>query len=440
MMLSVLAALVFCLIVAVFILLTRAHHYGSPVFWYPLAMGLIAVPTFFLIDFTHPSDVTHITAYLVGVLSFAAAAVTYSQHFNLGQALAQFSERAEEKDSQDAVKMSMMLLATSIIVTIVYFWLVGFNLLFLLLAGSVLDYTALRLSAYSGESYFAPGYVNQFKNTLYPILVYSGLLWVHRKRSKWRWPASIVSIGFGVFALLGTGQRVYILFAISTSVYGFYLLNLGRRAIPLKMVMLVAIPGILLFSFMTVAYKEIAGAGLAQVIDDVVGRFLWVQQEGGLVGFRYIADRESPWFEEWIKGIIGILPGREGSLVAHEVHGEMYGSTRGTVPLTAVGSAYQNAGLTGIVVMFAFLGLLYSYIYHRYLRGPRTVLRALSYGALFFYLSTYVVGPPESLIDSGIVAIVGLLLLRRVTWLPSNQSANSLLLNEQTELGFHQQQ
>ena len=33
------------------------------------------------------------------------------------------------------------------------------------------DITTLRLNSYSGSQYFAPGYVNQFKNVLLPALV-----------------------------------------------------------------------------------------------------------------------------------------------------------------------------------------------------------------------------------------------------------------------------
>jgi oligosaccharide repeat unit polymerase len=425
-MIQLLGGVIYVLIAALGAMLLRSHRGASPAFWLPLTMGLIALPTFALIDFTHPSDAAHVVAFLVAIGSFTAAALIYQLRFPLEGSVVAYGRREETPDSADARVMAVLLLAFCVGITIVYFILVGYNLLFLILAGTVTNYSRLRLSTYSGDTYFAPGYVNQFKNTLYPILAAALIVWLRGVHPVWRWTLGGGAALFGIFALLGTGQRVYILFAICTTIYGLYLLRFGKqRGIPLRLIGMLVVPALLLFAFMTMAYKQITDASAGEVVTEIFGRFVRVQHEGGLIGFRLFAEKGIVWFEEWLKGLVGILPGREGSLVAHEVHGEMYGTTQGTVPLSAVGSAYLNGGQLGVAALFAGFGLVCSYLYHRFLEGPRTVLRCLSYGALFFYLGTYVVGPPESLIDSGVVAIGGLLLLRRVRWLPRRASVGS---------------
>jgi len=416
---SIFAGAVYAITGALFLHLAREHRASSPVFWWLFAMGLIAIGTFVLIDLSHPSDAAHLAAFLIAICTFALSCLVYSSRFGVRHALQLYRQRPEEPDTSDAVTMTALLLLVSAVVTIVYFYLLGFNLFVLLLTGSVGDYSGMRLSMYSGDEYFAPGYVNQFKNTLYPLTATAVVIWVRRRGSRFAWPLTTALVGFGVFALLGTGQRAYILFAMFAAVYGVHLLSMGQgRSFLMRKALLVMLPAFGLFTVLTIAYRDIEGAGAGEVISEIAERFLRVQQEGGLIGFRYIAERDTPWFAEWAKGLIGIIPGREGSTIAHEIHGEVYGSTQGTIPLTAVGSAYQNGGLAAVGMLFWALGFVYSLLYHRFLSGARTVLRSVAYGVLFFYLATYVVGPPESLIDAGAVTVVIFLLLRKLRWLP----------------------
>lgn len=417
---SFLAGVIYCLTAVLFLHLAREHRFGSPAFWWPIFTGVIALPTFALIDMTHSSDMSHLVAFLVAIVSFATTSLVYKKHCNIGKALAAFRQRPEVHDPPEAVAVAILLLLFSVAVTTLYFYLVGYNLFLLLLQGLVPDYSAMRLFTYSGDRYFAPGYVNQFKNTLYPIVAVAVVIWLHRHRSVIRWPVTVAAVGFGLVGLLGTGQRVYILMAVCSTLYGVYLLYIGRTSgVSGRLAAVLLVPTIAVYGFMTIAYKQLDGAGAEAVLTELAERMFLIQQEGGLVGFRYVAERGPVWLEEWVKGWVGILPGREGSMIAHVIHGEIYGTTQGTVPLTAVGSAFHNGGLLLVCVLFSGLGAVYSYLYHRYLTGPRTVFRAMGYGALFFYLATYVVGPPESLVDSGVLAVLVLLLLRRLRWSPN---------------------
>jgi oligosaccharide repeat unit polymerase len=221
-------------------------------------------------------------------------------------------------------------------------------------------------------------------------------------------------VPFVVIALLGTGQRAFLIYAFAALLFGLTLLTLNqRRSFSSRKMVLYAAPVLLLFSMLTAAYKGLDQSGYSGVAVSVLTRFFVTQQDGGIVGFRYIADSEAALFSEWLAALRGLLPGFEGSTLSHEIHGVMYGSTRGTVPLTLVGSSFHNGGMPGLVAVFALLGALYSHVYHRFLRGERTVLRCLSYGAIFFYLSSFVIGTPAVLANNGVLALLLLLALRK---------------------------
>src|SRR5690606_35590972 len=83
----------------------------------------------------------------------------------------QFSSRPETSPLPATINLCVIVLLISATITIIYYVLIGYNVVILMLEGSLAfgDYSDLRLASYSGEEYFAPGYVNQFKNVLLPL-------------------------------------------------------------------------------------------------------------------------------------------------------------------------------------------------------------------------------------------------------------------------------
>ncbi|WP_144389517.1 hypothetical protein [Pigmentiphaga sp. NML080357] len=207
----------------------------------------------------------------------------------------------------------------------------------------------------------------------------------------------------------------YLVFATVSIVFGLFLLFIGTGIKIINRKMLVAIFGAAaLYVFMTGQYQG-EGQGLGEVMFLSLRRIFFAQQWAGLEAFRYIYDRPIVWFHEWAESIAGILPGNRGSTLANEIHNVMFGSFGGTAPPTVFGSAYYNGGFLGIVLFFSAAGFLYTGIYARFLSGPRTASRAMTYGAIFFYLTTYFVGSPKYLFDNGVITLLVLLLIYRFT-------------------------
>lgn len=111
-------------------------------------------------------------------------------------------------------------------------------------------------------------------------------------------------------------------------------------------------------------------------------------------------------------------------MLSNEIHEILYGTSRGTAPLSPVGSAYYNGGIVGVILLFASLGVVYTCIYYRYLTGARSVARSMTYGFIFFYLSIYVVDAPINLLENGVLTFLLLLLLMKIGVERSSVSAS----------------
>jgi hypothetical protein len=270
----------------------------------------------------------------------------------------------------------------------------------------------MRISAYSsasdsGSQYFAPGYVNQFKNVLLPMTAVALGIWILQSGKK------ALFLGFCAFtipavilAVAGTGQRGYLFYTSGALFFSYMLHSLGRQGVKLRVAMLWGAPVVLLFMVMTAAYYGRSDQGVLVALRDTVMRFTSIQQISGLAGFEYISQLDPQWFADWFKALLGVLPGFEGSMIAHDIHAILYGSYRGTAPLSPIGSAYYNGRLPGVILLFGALGFFYARAYHMYLKGPRTILRSLGYGFMFFYMAMYLADSPVSLIDGGVLAVV----------------------------------
>lgn len=416
-MLNVLLVFVYLAVTAVTASLFWRYRHASPVFWLPAALSLMAIGTFALSDSRLESDRVYIAMHFVAIISFTTAALLYFTTHNLPQAHSLYTAKEETPDTHDSKAVCTFLFVVSALITVAYYVLVGYNVAILILSGGLdSDYSDVRLATYSGGDYFAPGYVNQFKNVLLPLTTVAIAAWLKQSGLNAMF-YSFCAIGFPFLAvaLAGTGQRAFVVFTLFAILFGFALYNIGRPGrLNLLRLALYGLPVLIVYGFMTSAYRGISEGSVGEISSAMLERFTSVQQEGGLVGFRYIYQLDSAAFSDWLQDIKGILPSEQGSTIAHEVHALMYGDDRGTVPLSSIGSAYYNGGVAGVVLLFAALGILYSYLYRRFLTGKRTLLRSLSYGFLFFYLSIYVSGSPTILLDNGALTAVVFLLLSKI--------------------------
>jgi len=122
-----------------------------------------------------------------------------------------------------------------------------------------------------------------------------------------------------------------------------------------------------------------------------------------------------PIGSDWIKSVSGLLPGNAGSDIANQIHGYLYGATRGTAPLSIWGSIYYNFGFIGIILAPFLIGFLYMKTYEKFLEGDFGLGRLCIYSGLFFYLSVWISGDPVQLINNGLLTVIFLLALRSVS-------------------------
>jgi hypothetical protein len=88
-----LALMLYVLITALFAAVLWPFRGASPIFWYPIALALIAIGIFIQIDFSHHSDGVHIVSSFIAVISFFVPAYSYSRIANLTAKLKIFKEK-----------------------------------------------------------------------------------------------------------------------------------------------------------------------------------------------------------------------------------------------------------------------------------------------------------------------------------------------------------
>jgi hypothetical protein len=398
----------------------RAVPRANPLLWYTAALTLIAVGTFPLMDLGSEADVTYALCLLIALVSFTwGGLITWHSLGGPGR-YRTFMSAPVEPDGRDAVTLLWVLLCISIIVTVLYYRVVGYNMVSLVFVlGGVDDFSTMRLNAYAGERYLAAGYVNQFKNVLLPVCLLA--IGLNARAAGRRGLMRILVIGgvpFLVWALAGAGQRTFLVYAFVSSVFGVAIL--ARRTIISGKLMMQMLAVAALFVFSTSVYKSgtwSLDGGVMGVVAKSLERVTTDNQISGLVGFRYVYAQDIVWFEEWWEGLKGLLPGVRGSRLANIIHGLMYGgSERGTSPLTMVGSVYHNSGPWGVLIYHGLIGSMYAALYVNLLRGSRTIARCVAYGAMLFYLSIHVTGSISTVFDNGVVTIAILIGLMRVRW------------------------
>lgn len=372
--------------------------------------------TIVLMDPDSLADHLYALAFMASSLFLFLGAKLYAVTHNLAGDYAKFSQENILCDDAQTLRIVWLVFYFSLLVTAYYYYSVGSNLVIdILLGTSIEDFSTARLSAYSGEQYFAPGYANQFKNVLLPIS--ASIIGVNYYFTNRRYKFYL----FCMFAflvlpvsLLGTGQRAFLAYACAAFVFGIALLI----KIKYRYFILPGVIVIFLFAYSTYLYKiDQIVPGESVVISSLqktLERFLYIEQEGTLVTYRFLYDRGFVFFYEWYEQIRGVLPGVPGSYLQHEMFALRHGTDRGTEAVSTLASAIYN-GTWGFVPLFYLgLGYTYQFAYHIAVSGKKSAARMLCFGALFFHLAIFVSGGPGTLVNNGVLAIILLLTLIRL--------------------------
>jgi oligosaccharide repeat unit polymerase len=286
--------------------------------------------------------------------------------------------------------------------------------------GQLNDVRTLRLNAYAGGQYFAPGYVNQFKNVLFPLLLsylFARYILLRRRTDLF---IVITLVPLCLVFLLGTGQRGAMILACITAVL-FFMACLPERSrrIIVATIAIVLCAALLLSTLILgravnhVESREDVGALGMEVVD----RFSSGNQVAAIDGFRYIYEQPLHYgLGEWVYAFTGIIPGHERHVgLASELFRQAYGSTQGTAPASIWGGAWYEFGLGGVLGLAFILGVLYHGVYASLCRGEKTLGRLLTYAALTQILGMWAAGGPEFVFYGGLITVLVFMALMKAS-------------------------
>ncbi len=399
----------------------------NPVFWFIGFQWLMATGTFALADFTQRADRFYAFLFFVALGSYVATAWYFWTVFGMGRVCRQFWNKPIKLDTPPAHWGAWAVLIVSVLVTTAYYRAVGGNILLNLLSGTKIDdYSSARLATYSGDTYFAPGYVNQFKNVLLPLTVsiVAGWAWLRRSRLA-LYTVVVLGGGGATLALLGTGQRAYLMFAYAALLFGVS----SVKSLKLRSIAIPSLGVFVLFAFLTSFYQarnlENADNPITALVLKSFERFFVVEQTGALGAFRYLYTQESVYFSEWADQIRGVIPGMHGSTLQHDLFALVHGTDRGTEAYAILAGFYYNGGVVAVPACFGLLAVAHGLLYRRFLLGKRTIYRSFTYAALFLYLSIFVSGGLDTLINNGVLTFILFLLVKKAMQLVASPRTSS---------------
>ena len=353
----------------------------------------------------YEADYLHYLIILVSSTLLFSSSVFSMMALNLPVRGAKFRQASNFPFDKRSGRKLIFLFVLSSLLTSLYYYLVGYNLLLSSLLSVVDDATSARIAMYAGDTYYAPGIFNQFKNILLPIS-FIGILYYFKenKKSSARNTFLLIATPFLTWALLGTGQRAFF--------FGFFVIFLiflyfyrGKIRFNFSQVVVVGI-AIFLFSFVSVLLGRESNLSLTSSFEQLGHRIFISNQWAAVEAMRYIDTQNIVWGSEWLRSIVGLIPGVEGSDLSNRIHEYMFGSIRGTAPPSVWGSAYHNWGFAGVAILAVLIPLLFGGIFARFVSGVKTPSRIIGYSALTYILATWVAGTPSVLFNMGLPAII----------------------------------
>lgn len=317
------------------------------------------------------------------------------------------------------------IIVISLIICALYYASIGYIAFFeslrSLSSGAEQDIAGLRLESYAGARYLFPGYVNLFKNALLPALVLVVLAYAYHYRTQGRHLVTILLVPATLVFLLGTGQRAPLVRTLAFVAITLYLVAPKDMARHAPRISLIGLPLFFLATFATgraaqeLARAEGAGGVITVFFNQLLFRIFGSSQLGAVVGFRWVYEQEQiPFGSEWAQGLVGLLPGQKGPDTANQIFALLYGSTRGTAPLSLWGSAYYNFGMVGALVIAVAIALVLSKLSHSVASLPAiNVLEATGLAGMSMTFGLWISDGPTTPLNAGLPAFLFLWLWGR---------------------------
>lgn len=423
-------SIVFFLVAAIFLWRSRGRWLLNPV---PLAVAgqvLMFAGSIPLMDASIEADRVHALIMLWALVTFIAGATIADMVFPQRHRAAWFAEPTRIDESVTFQWVARTLVAVSLGVTLAYYLAVGANIfiqsaLSYLSTGQGLENAiVLREEFYAGETYFAPGYVNQFKNILLPLFTVYYVLRASLEKRPLDRLIAIVLVPASIVALLGTGQRGAFADAVVMAMF------FGAAALPKRLARRYAIVlmtgGLLLFGTATLFLgRSLRGPNsgsrstVAAVALEVWQRAVWGNQASSVVGFRYVYDRPTVWGSDWFYSVTAlvprnIFPNKKVPTLQIDIFEVLYNSRGGTAAASLWGSTWYNFGPLGVLIFPFLLGVIYQRIHARAIAGPKLLSRIGVYTGITIVMGLWLVSGPETLFNRGLVALLVLAFLIRL--------------------------
>lgn len=389
----------FNLMTFLFLFFERKRMLLNPAIIYLVFNWIMVVGCFNFFDFSNKSDIIHAIILTLTPLTIFLGYKFASLSNNLKFHYEKFWKKESLSLKKNIKRRILFLYIFTVFLSLLYYQLVGYNLMFLTLSSGVDDFVSMRLNAYSGENYYAPGLFNQFKNTIFPIL-FIYFFYLNRNK-KWIYIYALVMGLTLLYSITGTGQRTFLMMTVLILFTSF--MGLKKGDINKKVFLIVGVSVVFLFGMLSVSLKRNTDASFFGALQGLIYRIFDSNQYSAVVGFRYVDRLEIQYGYEWLVALKGLIPGIKGSDLSNRVFNEIFGGFRGTAPLSVWGSAYHNFGFLGTLVLGFLIGFVYTKIYLRYLKGVSSIIRTCVYSAVFVFLFTWIAGAPSQLLINGLL-------------------------------------
>lgn len=374
--------------------------------------GVMGLGILMMLDYENSVDLNHGIIIIISSFCYGLASVFFAAQLSLVRRWRQFSLQPSIIQSKVDFLFSIILYAISGVAVFLYFNLVGYNVILTSLTQglSASDVKDLRLGSYAGDDYFAPGYFNQFKNILFPISFLALITHLSRRiKSRIIFSLTVIALLVPVIlGLMGTGQRAFL---VGFFIFAFIFIaikNQKRSAIKKSVLIYSFVVLLLLFSISSNLLGRSESFSVFDSLEAFATRLFVDNQSSALVGFQYIYDLPIQFGAEWLIDILGILPGEfKGSDLPNRVHAIIYGSDRGTAPVSLWGSVFHNWGWLGIFIFPNVLSFLYCIISKRFLeRKNITLIEMAGYAFSFYVLGAWIASGPMQLVNNGLVTCI----------------------------------
>lgn len=372
-----------------------------------MSLGIV-----YLLDLENPADWTHARILMVTTVIYCVSAFFFLLYPTpVYQDAAKFwSSKVQVELSKSGIQWLYTVLFFSLLISLLYYVAVGYNLLLdsasaAIRGEEIVDVAGLRLEAYSGSRYLAPGYVNQFRIMLLPLS--AAVLYVAKLRRSSSTTALKLMVPIILVLVAGTGQRGAAVTILLIVLLYRRMLD-ERRTKTLRANWKLLLVGTVSFVGMSFLQERTAdGRGWVRlVVEPIWFRIFQSNQIGSVAGFRVVSELPLSNGREWIDSALGILPGNPGSDLSSVIFASLYGSSRGSAPISVWGSVWHNLGWIGIVLTPVGLAWLHAYVYRKLVSGPRSVTRLGSYAATIILLSTWIAGDFMYLLNTGALAAI----------------------------------